>query len=249
MTERKEGVRLNLYLSRAGLCSRRQADAWIVEGRVRVNGQVAELGTKVLPSDEVFLDERNISVEKAPEAIYIALNKPRGIVCTTDLREPNNIVDYLNFEKRIFPIGRLDKDSSGLILLTNDGSVVNRILRAQYGHEKEYIVRVDQKITPDFLKKMSGGVPILDTVTQACKLKQINEYEFRIILTQGLNRQIRRMCEFLNYKVLRLKRIRVMHITLGRMKEGEWRKLSYKELNDLEKLLQKAEDKNRGKGA
>ncbi|MDO5650046.1 MAG: pseudouridine synthase [Gallicola sp.] len=245
MTENNEGTRINQYLSRAGICSRRQADALIAEGRVRVNGQIAELGTKVSPTDVVFLEDRNVSAEKAPEALYIALNKPRGVVCTTDLREPDNIVDYLNFEERIFPIGRLDKDSSGLILLTNDGSIVNRILRAQFGHEKEYVVRVDQKITPEFLKKMRGGVPILDTMTKPCKVQQISEDEFRIILTQGLNRQIRRMCEYLNYRVLRLKRIRVMHITLGRMQIGEWRKLSYKELNELENLLQKAEAKSR----
>ncbi len=236
-----KGLRLNLYLAKSGHCSRRQADELIRSGQVRINGAVAELGTRVFANDIVHVNEQEISVADAPQPLYIALNKPRGVVCTTDRRDSDNIVDYLNFPERIFPIGRLDKDSSGLILLTNDGSIVNRILRAQYGHEKEYIVKVDQEITADFLKHMRGGVPILDTVTNPAKVTQINETEFRIVLTQGLNRQIRRMCEYLGFRVVRLKRIRVMHITLGKMQVGEWRNLSYKELRDLEALLTKAE--------
>ncbi len=239
------GLRLNLYLAKSGLCSRRQADELIREGHVIINDRVAELGTRVMDGDRVFLDDRLVSIDDAPKARYIALNKPLGVVCTTDKRDPDNIVDYLNFEERIFPIGRLDKDSSGLILLTNDGSIVNRILRAQFGHEKEYIVKVDREISEDFLKQMRKGVPILDTVTKAAKVNQINETEFRIVLTQGLNRQIRRMCEYLDYRVIRLKRVRVMHITLGKMQEGEWRELTFKELEELENLLQKAEAKTK----
>lgn len=237
----ESGLRLNLYLAKSGLCSRRQADELIRDGHVLINDVVAELGTRVQEGDRVYLDDQFVSIDEAPKARYIALNKPLGVVCTTDKRDPDNIVDYLNFEERIFPIGRLDKDSSGLILLTNDGSIVNRILRAQFGHEKEYIVKVDHAINDDFLKEMRKGVPILDTVTKPAQVNQINETEFRIVLTQGLNRQIRRMCEYLGYRVRRLKRVRVMHITVGKMQEGEWRELTFKELEELENLLQIAE--------
>ena len=196
--------------------------------------------------DRVHLDRDRISLKDAPEPIYIALHKPRGIVCTTDRREPDNIVDYLGFQERVFPIGRLDKDSTGLILLTNDGSIVNRILRAQYGHEKEYVVAVNRPLTESFLQAMRSGVPILDTVTRPCRVRQTGKQKFRIILTQGLNRQIRRMCEALEYRVVRLRRVRIMHITLGSLKVGEWRKLTAKEMRDLEMLLQRAEDRSAG---
>lgn len=242
-SQEKKGTRINLYLAKSGLCSRRQADLLISQGKVLVNDVIAELGTRVKESDRVWVEGREILADERPAARYIVLNKPRGVVCTTDRRDPDNIVDYLAFPERIFPIGRLDKDSSGLILLTNDGSIVNRILRAQYGHEKEYIVKLDQEIREDFLKQMRKGVPILDTVTKPARVMPINETEFRIILTQGLNRQIRRMCEYLGYRVVRLKRVRLMHITIGKMREGEWRELSFKELSELENLLSKAEAK------
>lgn len=236
-----DGLRLNHFLAKAGCCSRRQADQWIREGRVRVNGERAELGLRVAPGDEVLLDGKRVALAAAPAARYILLHKPRGVVCTTDRREPDNIVDYLGFSERVFPIGRLDKDSSGLILLTNDGSIVNRILRAQFGHEKEYVVRVDHALTEDFIRRMRKGVPILDTVTKPARVHALGECEFKIILTQGLNRQIRRMCEALGYRVLRLKRVRLMHITLGRMRAGEWRELSHKELDEMERILSAAE--------
>jgi 23S rRNA pseudouridine2604 synthase len=241
-----EQVRINVFLARAGVCSRRQADELIRSGRVRINGRPAALGDRVSTGDRVHLDRDRISLKDAPEPIYIALHKPRGIVCTTDRREPDNIVDYLGFQERVFPIGRLDKDSTGLILLTNDGSIVNRILRAQYGHEKEYVVAVNRPLTESFLQAMRSGVPILDTVTRPCRVRQTGKQKFRIILTQGLNRQIRRMCEALEYRVVRLRRVRIMHITLGSLKVGEWRKLTAKEMRDLEMLLQRAEDRSAG---
>jgi 23S rRNA pseudouridine2604 synthase len=235
-----EGKRINKFLSESGFCSRRKADELIAEGRVKINGKVPEMGTKVQENDVVTVDDKPIS-EPQEEFVYIKLNKPVGIVCTTDTRrEKNNIVDFVNHPKRIFPIGRLDKPSEGLILLTNDGDIVNKILRARNNHEKEYVVTVDKPMTESFLSKMRNGVPILDTVTRPCFVEAINTTTFRIILTQGLNRQIRRMCEHLNYEVKRLKRVRIMNIHLD-LKPGEWRDLSPAELKELNKLLEDSE--------
>ena len=222
-------VRLNKYMSEIGYCSRRAADTLIEEGRIKVNGVLPELGTKVNIDDQIAVDDVVIQ-SKRKAGVYIALNKPRGIVCTTDTRrEKNNIVDFINYPERIFPIGRLDKDSEGLILLTNDGDIVNMVLRARYNHEKEYIVKVDMPITESFIKQMSSGVPILDTVTNPCEVEQLSRFEFRIILTQGLNRQIRRMTEYCGYTVKRLKRIRIMHINLD-TPLGQWRYLTEEEV-------------------
>lgn len=232
-----EKIRINKYLSEVGFCSRREADRLLEEGRITINGRVPELGTKVSDEDEIFVDGKTIKkVEE--EFVYIAFNKPVGIVCTTDTkREKNNIVDYINHPKRIFPIGRLDKPSEGLILLTSDGDIVNKILRARNNHEKEYYVRVDKPITEKFLEKMRNGVPILDTVTKKCEVEKIDTMNFRIVLTQGLNRQIRRMCEHLGYEVKKLKRIRIMNIKLD-LPVGEWRDLTPKEMNELNRLLE-----------
>jgi 23S rRNA pseudouridine2604 synthase len=227
--ESNEATRINKYLSEVGYCSRRASDKLIDEGRVRINGVVTEKGTKVLPGDVVSVDGKTIS-EPQEDFIYIAFNKPIGIVCTTDtIREKNNIIEYINYPKRIFPIGRLDKPSEGLIFLTNDGDIVNKILRARNNHEKEYEVTVNKPITMSFIQKMSGGVPILDTVTRKCYVKQTGNYTFTIILTQGLNRQIRRMCEFLDYRVTKLKRVRIMNIELD-VPVGKWRYLNQEEI-------------------
>jgi 23S rRNA pseudouridine2604 synthase len=229
-------TRINKYLSEAGFCSRRAADKLIEQGRVTINGLVPEMGTKITPGDEVCVDGKLITTPKE-EFIYIAFNKPVGIVCTTDnSREKDNIIDFINHPKRIFPIGRLDKPSEGLIFLTNDGDIVNKILRARNNHEKEYIVTVNKPITQDFIDKMSKGVPILDTITRECYVRQNNPYTFTIILTQGLNRQIRRMCEFLDYKVVKLKRIRIMNIVLD-VPVGKWRYLNPTEMNEIHSLV------------
>ncbi|ROI14447.1 23S rRNA pseudouridine(2604) synthase RluF [Epilithonimonas hominis] len=232
-----EKIRINKYLSEVGFCSRREADRLLEEGRITINGRVPELGTKVSDEDEIFVDGKTIKkVEE--EFVYIAFNKPVGIVCTTDTkREKNNIVDYINHPKRIFPIGRLDKPSEGLILLTSDGDIVNKILRARNNHEKEYYVRVNKPITEKFLEKMRNGVPILDTVTKKCEVEKIDTMNFRIVLTQGLNRQIRRMCEYLGYEVKKLKRIRIMNIKLD-LPVGKWRDLTPQEMNELNGLLE-----------
>ena len=232
-----EKIRINKYLSEVGFCSRRAADKLLEEGRITINGKIPELGTKVSDEDEIFVDGKTIKkVEE--EFVYIAFNKPVGIVCTTDTkREKNNIVDYINHPKRIFPIGRLDKPSEGLILLTSDGDIVNKILRAKNNHEKEYYVRVDKPITEKFLEKMRNGVPILDTVTKKCEVEKIDTMNFRIVLTQGLNRQIRRMCEYLGYEVKKLKRIRIMNIKLD-LPVGKWRDLTPQEMNELNGLLE-----------
>ncbi|WP_312082209.1 23S rRNA pseudouridine(2604) synthase RluF [Epilithonimonas hominis] len=232
-----EKIRINKYLSEVGFCSRREADRLLEEGRITINGRVPELGTKVSDEDEIFVDGKTIKkVEE--EFVYIAFNKPVGIVCTTDTkREKNNIVDYINHPKRIFPIGRLDKPSEGLILLTSDGDIVNKILRAKNNHEKEYYVRVDKPITEKFLEKMRNGVPILDTVTKKCEVEKIDTMNFRIVLTQGLNRQIRRMCEHLGYEVKKLKRVRIMNIKLD-LPVGKWRDLTPQEMNELNGLLE-----------
>lgn len=230
-----EETRINKYLSEVGYCSRRAADKLIDAGRVTINGVVPEMGTKVSPNDEVCVDGQLIS-KPTEEPVYIAFNKPVGIVCTTDTRvEKDNIIDFIRYPKRIFPIGRLDKPSEGLILLTNDGDIVNKILRARNNHEKEYIVTVDKPIDKEFIKKMSNGIPILDTVTRKCFVEQLSRYEFRIILTQGLNRQIRRMCEFLEYRVRKLKRIRIMNVKLD-IPVGEWRDLTKEELEEINLL-------------
>ncbi len=230
-------TRINKYLSEAGYCSRRKADKLIDQGRVTINGKVPEMGTKVQPGDSVEVDGKKVSNEST-KYVYLALNKPVGIVCTTDTRvEKDNIVEFINYPERIFPIGRLDKPSEGLILMTNDGDIVNKILRARNNHEKEYIVTVDKKITQDFINKMSNGVPILDTITRKCRVEQLNKDTFKIVLTQGLNRQIRRMCEYLGYEVIKLKRTRIMNITLD-TPIGEWRYLSSKELEELNALIQ-----------
>jgi 23S rRNA pseudouridine2604 synthase len=231
-----EGVRINKFLSEAGFCSRREADKLINIGAVKINGKVPEMGTKVLPADVVTVDGKEVR-RKENNSVYIAFNKPIGIVCTTDTGvEKDNIIDYINFPSRIFPIGRLDKPSEGLILLTNDGDIVNKVLRARNEHEKEYIVSVNKPITSDFIKRMSKGVPVLDTVTRKCRVEKISKATFRIVLTQGLNRQIRRMCEHLGYEVKRLKRVRIMNILLD-TKVGEWRHLSSQELEDLNSKL------------
>ncbi len=231
-----EKTRINKYLSEVGFCSRREADKLLEQGKISINGKIPELGTKVSDDDEILVEGRSIR-KTEEEAVYIALNKPIGIVCTTDTqREKNNIVDFVNHPKRIFPIGRLDKPSEGLILLTSDGDIVNKILRARNNHEKEYIVRVDRPITPKFLQKMRSGVPILGTVTKNCEVEQLDALSFRIVLTQGLNRQIRRMCEFLGYEVKKLKRIRIMNIKLD-LPVGKWRNLTDEELASLNHLL------------
>ncbi|MCJ8289787.1 MAG: 23S rRNA pseudouridine(2604) synthase RluF [Crocinitomicaceae bacterium] len=240
----QESVRINKYLSEAGYCSRRAADRLIEQGRITINGIVPEMGTKVLPGDEVAVDGKSI-VQKDKKHVYIAFNKPIGIVCTTDGRvEKDNIIDFINYPTRIFPIGRLDKPSEGLILLTDDGDIVNKILRARNNHEKEYIVSVHKPVTSDFIRKMGNGVPILETMTRNCEVEQLGRYDFKIVLTQGLNRQIRRMCEYFGYEVIRLKRVRIMNIELD-MPEGEYRDISEAELTELYLLIddsQKTDD-------
>ena len=233
----EQKTRINKYLSEAGYCSRRAADKLIDQGRVTINGEVPEMGTKISSSDEVRVDGKLISKASEP-AVYIAFNKPIGIVCTTDRGvERDNIIDYINYPTRIFPIGRLDKPSEGLIFLTNDGDIVNKILRARNNHEKEYIVTVDRQITNEFISEMSNGVPILDTVTRKCNVERLSRYEFKIILTQGLNRQIRRMSEYLGYNVRKLKRVRIMNIELD-VPVGEYRDLTKDELNEIYRLIE-----------
>lgn len=231
-----ETKRINKYLSDRGICSRREADKLIEQQRVFINGIIAEPGSKVSVGDEVRLDNVIISTEKE-KRIYMAFNKPVGITCTTDKSIHGNIVDYINYPIRIFHIGRLDKDSEGLILMTNDGDIVNKILRAENNHEKEYIVTVDKPLTNEFLKNMSEGVKILNTITKPCKIKKEGKYVFNIILTQGLNRQIRRMCSFFGYNVISLKRIRIMNINLASLKVGQWRYLTKEELEKLDSLI------------
>jgi len=224
-------MRLNKYLAETGACSRREADQWIEAGRVTVNGARAVLGTQVAESDEVRVDGQPL--RSKPRRVYLALNKPVGIECTTDRDVPGNIVDFVDYPERIFPIGRLDKDSEGLILLTNDGDIVNTVLRAEHEHEKEYVVSVDRPLTGAFLAGMAAGVPILDTVTNPCRITQVGRNTFRIVLTQGLNRQIRRMCEHFGYTVRSLRRVRVMHVHLGELPVGRWRPLTSAELGGL----------------
>ena len=231
-----KGIRINKYLADAGVCSRREADKAIEAGLVEIDGEKAVTGSRVTdPNSKVTYKGK--PVKRIDDLVLIAFNKPIGIVCTTDRRDPDNIIDFISHEKRIFPIGRLDKESEGLILLTNDGDIVNKILRSSNHHEKEYQVRVNKDITPDFLARMAAGVPVLDTVTLPCKIEQTGRDTFTIILTQGLNRQIRRMCEALDYRVRSLKRVRIMNIKLGRLKSGTYRNLTPQELEELKGLL------------
>ena len=225
------GKRLNKYIADSGYCSRREADRMITEGRVKIDGRIGVLGDRVLPGMEVVCDGKSLSGQG--KKVYIALNKPRGIVCTADPREPMNVVDYIGYPIRIFPVGRLDKDSEGLLLITSDGEIVNRLLRAAGGHEKEYEVEVDKPLTPEFMQKMMAGVPILDTVTLPCKLRRTGSRSFNLILVQGLNRQIRRMCEALGYNVVKLKRVRINTVKLGSLQPGQWKELSAAELSSL----------------
>ena len=232
----EEGVRINKHLSEVGYCSRREADKLIEAGRIAVNGVPVVMGQKVTSNDHITVDGHSID-SQGDRQVYLAFNKPVGIVCTTDTRvEKDNIIDYINYPIRIFPIGRLDKPSEGLILLTNDGDIVNKILRARNNHEKEYVVTVNKPITKDFIEKMANGVPVLDTVTRKCVVEQLHKNKFRIILTQGLNRQIRRMCEYLDYRVVALKRIRIMNIELD-MGVGKYRELTRKELSELNRRI------------
>lgn len=228
-------MRLNKFISESGKASRRGADKLIEEGRVKINGRKAKIGDQVKPGDEVMVNGQRLRL--ARNNVYLALNKPVGITCTTEKNVKGNIVDLVNHPLRVFNIGRLDKDSDGLILLTNDGDIVNEILRAENNHEKEYIVSVDKPITPEFVEKMSKGVRILGTKTLPCQVEQLSKYEFKIILTQGLNRQIRRMCETLGYEVYRLQRVRIMNIHLGNLPVGQWRDLTKKEKDRLFKDL------------
>lgn len=235
--EEKKQTRINKYLSEVGYCSRRAADKLIDQGRVTINGKVPEMGTKITEGDQVHVDGTLIS-PPTEKPVYLAFHKPVGIVCTTDTRvEKDNIIDYINYPKRIFPIGRLDKPSEGLIFLTNDGDIVNKILRARNNHEKEYEVTVDRAITPSFIAQMSNGVPILDTVTRKCTVERLSRFTFKIILTQGLNRQIRRMCEHLDYNVTRLKRNRIMNVHLD-IPEGEYRDLTEAEIAEINRLVE-----------
>lgn len=224
-------MRLNKYISETGVCSRREADRWIEAGRVTCNGQLASLGTQVADGDEVRIDGNLIGVKKKP--VYLALNKPVGIICTTETQIEDNIIEHVRFTERIFPIGRLDRDSEGLILLTNDGDIVNEILRSENNHEKEYVVTVDRPITDLALRMMQGGVKIMGQLTKPGKVTRIGPQSFRLILTQGLNRQIRRMCSALGYKAQRLQRVRIMHIRLGDLRPGQWRHLTHAELAGL----------------
>ena len=234
--EIKNLMRLNKYISESGICSRREADKFIEAGKVYINGSKAVIGSKVCSGDTVMVN--GITIKPKINKVYIALNKPVGITCTTETHVKGNIIDYMNYPERIFPIGRLDKPSEGLIFLTNDGDIVNKILRAGNNHEKEYIVSVDKPITKEFINSMEKGVPILDTVTKPCKIKKVGNHTFNIILTQGLNRQIRRMCEYLGYSVSSLKRVRIMNVPLGSLPTGKWRYLTDKEVKDLLSLTE-----------
>lgn len=226
-----EGIRLNKYIASSGLCSRREADTLIESGKVTVNGSAAVQGTKIFEGDIVEVSGTRITPDDS--MVYIAFNKPLGVTCTTDSRDPSNIIDYIGYKERIFPVGRLDKNSSGLILLTNDGSIVNKLLRSENAHEKEYLVTVNRPYDRNFIKAMESGVPVLGQMTLPCRVTSVNDKTFRIILHQGLNRQIRRMCEYLGYKVIRLKRIRFMNIRLGDLEPGKWRYLTPEEKKKL----------------
>ncbi|PQJ81275.1 23S rRNA pseudouridine(2604) synthase RluF [Polaribacter glomeratus] len=232
---KQSSINLNKYISSSGICSRREAEKFITEGRVTINGKATQLGNRVAKKDVVKLDGR--LVEPKNMTLYIALNKPVGVVSTTDEREPDNIIEFMNYPERLFPIGRLDKPSEGLIFLTNDGDIVNKILRAGNNHEKEYFVSVDKSITDDFMEQMANGIPILGTVTKRCSIEKISDKIFKIILTQGLNRQIRRMCEYLDYEVTKLKRTRIMNVELGYLQTGDWRELTDEEMKEINKMI------------
>lgn len=235
MSNNQQSINLNKFISSTGICSRREAEKLITEGRVSINGKPTQLGNRVFEGDVVKVDGKPLKAK--PKTLYIALNKPVGIVSTTDSKERKNIVKYINHKERLFPIGRLDKPSEGLIFLTNDGDIVNKILRAGNNHEKEYIVTVDKTITSDFVKRMSNGIPILGTVTKKCKVEQLKPTIFKITLTQGLNRQIRRMCEYLGYEVTKLKRTRIMNVSLDGIKYGDWRELTAQEITKINQLI------------
>jgi len=235
IAKNENSINLNKYISNTGICSRREAEKLIVDGKVTINGNPTKLGNRVFEGDIVKINGQPL--KSTPKTLYLAFNKPVGIVCTTDSKERRNIVKYINHPERLFPIGRLDKPSEGLIFLTNDGDIVNKILRAGNKHEKEYIVTVNKPITQSFLHKMAEGIPILGTITKKCRVFQINEFSFKIILTQGLNRQIRRMCEYLNYEVSQLIRTRIMNINLGSLKIGEWREISAKEMANIYEMV------------
>jgi 23S rRNA pseudouridine2604 synthase len=238
----QEGININKYISDTGACSRREAEKFIIEGRVLINNKVAILGNRVYANDVVMLDFEKI--KSKADNLYIAFNKPVGIICTTDLKIKNNIISFINHPKRMFPIGRLDKESEGLIFLTNDGNIVNKILRAGNNHEKEYVVTVDKSINEWFVEKMSNGIPMLGTITNKCKVEILSSNVFRIILTQGLNRQIRRMCSYLGYEVRKLKRVRIMNISIKNIAIGQWRAFSEKELADILKLVSNSSKTN-----
>jgi len=228
-------ISINKFIAGTGMCSRREADKLLDAGRVTLNGTVAKKGNRVEDGDEVIVDGKTLSTK--PAAVYLALHKPPGITCTTDQRDKTNIIDFVNYPERIFPIGRLDKPSTGLILLTNDGDIVNKILRVENAHDKEYIVTVNKPINKEFIRRMAGGLPILDQVTKKCEVEKLGKFKFRIILTQGLNRQIRRMCEYLGFEVRTLKRIRIMNVRLDKLPVGEWRELREDELEVLLALI------------
>jgi len=231
----ENSINLNKYISSTGICSRREAEKLIVDGKVTINGKPTQLGNRVAEGDVVKINGKFL--QSKPKTLYIAFNKPIGIVCTTDSKERKNIVKFINHSERLFPIGRLDKPSEGLIFLTNDGDIVNKILRAGNNHEKEYIVTVNQKITTDFIQKMSAGIPILGTITKKCAVEKLNDYTFKIVLTQGLNRQIRRMCEYLEYEVKKLKRTRIMNVSLSNLEIGQWRELTSEEMQQINKMI------------
>lgn len=243
-----QGKRLNKYISETGFCSRREADKLIADNKVKINGVIPELGTKVMPSDVVTVKGKTITAapENKSDRVYIAYNKPIGITCTTEKDVKGNIVDAINHKQRIFPIGRLDKPSEGLIFLTSDGDIVNKILRAENAHEKEYVVSVDKPLNDRFKKRMEKGIPILGTVTKPCKVKILGPKKFSIILTQGLNRQIRRMCEYLDYEVTKLKRTRIMNVSLDKLKVGQWRDLTEQEMKTLNKALSHSSKTHKG---
>lgn len=232
----EEGIRVNRYISSSGFCSRRKADEYVADGTVTVDGFPAVPGTRVFAGQVVRVEGRPLFPDE--DFVYIALHKPLGITCTTDTRDKDNVIDYLHFEKRIYPIGRLDKMSTGLLLLTNDGGIVNKLLRAEGCHEKEYVVEVDKPVTSEFVNSMQSGVPVLDRVTLPCKVFPTGSHTFRIILMQGLNRQIRRMCEYHGYRVKRLRRTRILNIDLGTLPLGDWRYLTFKEIRDLKALIE-----------
>jgi len=228
-------TRLNKFISETGFCSRREADKMIDKGRVTVNGKIPEMGTQVSTNDLIKINGKPLKNKE--ELLYLAFNKPVGITCTTEHKVKGNIIDFINFPKRIFPIGRLDKPSQGLIFLTNDGDIVNKILRSGNNHEKEYIVTVDKPITPEFIKNMANGIPVLETITKKCFVKKESKYVFRIILTEGLNRQIRRMCDYLGYDVVKLERLRIMNVSIANLPIGKWRYLTQKELQGINRLI------------